>query len=135
MVEKIVLAYSGGLDTSVAIHWLMEKYDAEIITMTIDLGGNTSLEEARKRAIDTGAKKAIVHDATAEFIENFIWPALQAGALYEGIYHWLQKYSSKDILIKTISTVEQVDNTRLNEDNLGKADFIICIDEDINKSY
>lgn len=86
MAEKIVLAYSGGLDTSVAIHWLMEKYDAEIITMTIDLGGNTSLEEARQRAIDTGAKKAIVYDATTEFIENFVWPALKAGALYEGIY-------------------------------------------------
>jgi argininosuccinate synthase len=86
MAQKIVLAYSGGLDTSVAIRWLMEKYDAEIITMTIDLGGNTSLEDARKRAIETGAVKAIVHDATQEFVDGFVWPALKAGALYEGVY-------------------------------------------------
>lgn len=84
--QKIVLAYSGGLDTSVAIRWLMEKYDAEIITMTIDLGGNTSLEDARKRAIETGAVKAVVHDATKEFVDGFVWPALKAGALYEGVY-------------------------------------------------
>jgi argininosuccinate synthase len=86
MAQKIVLAYSGGLDTSVAIRWLMEKYDAEIITMTIDLGGNTSLEDARKRAIETGAVKAIVHDAAQEFVDSFVWPALKAGALYEGVY-------------------------------------------------
>ena len=86
MAQKIVLAYSGGLDTSVAIRWLMEKYDAEIITMTIDLGGNASLEDARKRAIETGAVKAIVHDATQEFVDGFVWPALKAGALYEGVY-------------------------------------------------
>jgi argininosuccinate synthase len=84
--QKIVLAYSGGLDTSVAIRWLMEKYDAEIITMTIDLGGNTSLEDARKRAIETGAVKAVVHDATQEFVDGFVWPALKSGALYEGVY-------------------------------------------------
>jgi argininosuccinate synthase len=86
MAQKIVLAYSGGLDTSVAIRWLIEKYDAEIITMTIDLGGNTSLEDARKRAIETGAVKAVVHDATQEFVDGFVWPALKAGALYEGVY-------------------------------------------------
>ena len=86
MAQKIVLAYSGGLDTSVAIRWLIEKYDAEIITLTIDLGGNTSLEDARKRAIETGAVKSVVHDATQEFVDGFVWPALKAGALYEGVY-------------------------------------------------
>ena len=86
MAQKIVLAYSGGLDTSVAIRWLMEKYDAEVITMTVDLGGNTSLEDASQRAIDTGAVKAVVHDATQEFVNGFVWPALKAGALYEGVY-------------------------------------------------
>ena len=55
--------------------------------------------------------------------------------IYEGIYHWIQKYSSKDIMINTISTVEQKDINKLDDEYLGKADFIICIDEDVNKSY
>ena len=55
--------------------------------------------------------------------------------IYEGIYYWIQKYSSKDLIINTISTVEQKDINRLEEEHLGKADFIICIDEDVNKSY
>jgi argininosuccinate synthase len=86
MSQKIVLAYSGGLDTSVAIPWLAEKYGAEIVTLTMDLGGGKSLEGVGDRALKTGATKAIVLDGREEFVANFVWPALQAGAIYEGIY-------------------------------------------------
>jgi argininosuccinate synthase len=86
MAEKIVLAYSGGLDTSVAIRWLQEKYSADIATLTMDLGGKVDLEEARQRALTIGAIRADVLDARDEFITEYVWPALQASALYEGTY-------------------------------------------------
>jgi argininosuccinate synthase len=86
MAEKIVLAYSGGLDTSVAIRWLQEQYQADVATLTMDLGGKVDLEGARQRALQIGALRADVLDAREEFITEYVWPALQAGALYEGTY-------------------------------------------------
>ncbi len=83
---KVVLAYSGGLDTSVAVRWIQETYDLEVITLTIDLGTHEDLESIRRRALEVGAVKALVVDATDIFIDYFIWPALQAGAVYEGAY-------------------------------------------------
>ncbi len=86
MADKIVLAYSGGLDTSVAIRWLQEKYNADVATLTMDLGGKVDLEAARQRAVDIGAVRSEVMDARDEFIAEYVWPALRAGALYEGVY-------------------------------------------------
>ncbi len=86
MADKIVLAYSGGLDTSVAIRWLQEQYGADIATLTMDLGGQVDLEGARQRALDIGAIRADVMDARDEFVREFVWPALRAGAIYEGVY-------------------------------------------------
>jgi len=83
---KVVLAYSGGLDTSVAVRWIQDTYKLDVITLTIDLGTNEDLEAIRRRALDVGAVKGLVVDATDVFVEYFIWPALQAGALYEGAY-------------------------------------------------
>lgn len=84
--KKVVLAYSGGLDTSVAIKWIPEKYDMDVITVTIDLGAVKDLESIRQKALKIGAKKAIVVDAKDTFVKYFVMPALQAGALYEGVY-------------------------------------------------
>ena len=86
MTEKIVLAYSGGLDTSVAIKWLADRYNAEIVTLTVDVGGEIDLEQVRQRALGTGAVQAEVLNAREDFVQYFVWPALQAGALYEGKY-------------------------------------------------
>ena len=86
MADKIVLAYSGGLDTSVAIRWLQEQYGVDIATLTMDLGGQVDLEAARQRALDIGAIRADVMDAREEFVRDFVWPALRAGAIYEGVY-------------------------------------------------
>ena len=83
--NKIVLAYSGGLDTSVAIRWLQEKYGAQVVTLTIDLG-MVNLEEIRQRALRTGAADALTVDAKEEFVRDFVCPALQAGAVYEEQY-------------------------------------------------
>ena len=86
MADKIVLAYSGGLDTSVAIRWLQERYEASVATLTMDLGGKVDLEAARQRALRIGAVRADVVDVRDEFVREYVWPALQAGALYEGVY-------------------------------------------------
>jgi argininosuccinate synthase len=84
--QKVVLAYSGGLDTSVAIPWIKERYDAEVITLTAELGQGRDLEEIRQKALNTGAEKAIVIDGQEEFVERFVWPALRAGTIYEAQY-------------------------------------------------
>ena len=84
--EKIAVAYSGGLDTSVMVRWLMENYDAEVITVTGNIGTNKELASVKEKARATGAKKAIVVDAQKEFIEEYCFPALKANALYENAY-------------------------------------------------
>jgi argininosuccinate synthase len=86
MKDRILLAHSGGLDTSVAIAWLAQEYGAEIITVTLDLGQGGELDEVRGRALATGAVRAHVLDVREEFARDYILPALQAGATYEGRY-------------------------------------------------
>ena len=85
-MKRIVLAYSGGLDTSVAIPWLKERYGADVIAVTLDLGQGTDLEEVRDRALATGAERAHVLDARDEFARAYISPALKAEAVYEDRY-------------------------------------------------
>jgi argininosuccinate synthase len=84
--SKIVLAYSGGLDTSVILKWLAEKYDAEIIAFVADLGQGEDLEAAREKALKTGASKVYIEDLRDEFVRDFVYPAVQANAIYEGVY-------------------------------------------------
>ncbi len=84
--ETCVLAYSGGLDTSVAVAWLRETHGFEVVTCTGDLGSVRDLAAIQKKAIASGARKAFVQDARQIFVDFFVWPALQAGALYEERY-------------------------------------------------
>ena len=83
--NKIVLAYSGGLDTSVAVPWLQENYNADVITLTVDLG-MVDLESIRQRAVQVGAVKALTVDGREALVDEFLFPALQAGAIYEEQY-------------------------------------------------
>jgi argininosuccinate synthase len=85
-VRKVVLAYSGGLDTSVAVAWLREQYDAEVITLTVDVGGGSVGPGIAARALRAGAGRAYVIDGRERFIRDFVWPSLQADALYQGVY-------------------------------------------------
>jgi argininosuccinate synthase len=85
-MKKVVLAYSGGLDTSVAVAWLREQYDTEVVTLTVDLGGGSLREGVERRALSAGATRAYVVDARERFVTDFVWPHLQAGALYQGTY-------------------------------------------------
>lgn len=84
--EKVVLAYSGGLDTSIIIPWLKENYDYDVIAVCCDAGQKEDFEAIRQKALDTGASKAYVLDIKEEFITDFIWPTLKAGAFYENDY-------------------------------------------------
>ena len=86
MPDKVVLAYSGGLDTSVAIKWLKDKYNLEVIAVTIDVGNERDFSQVRQKALDVGATKALVIDGKELFVKYFLFPALQADALYEGQY-------------------------------------------------
>src|SRR3981081_3842546 len=84
--KKVVLAYSGGLDTSIIIPWLKENYGCEVIAMIGDVGQQEDLEAARKKALATGAFSAHVEDLREEFVRDYIWPTLRAGAIYEHTY-------------------------------------------------
>jgi argininosuccinate synthase len=86
MPEKIVLAYSGGLDTSVALRWLADEYRAEVIALLVDVGQPIDIDAVRMRASQAGAGDVVVIDARREFAERYCLPTLQAGALYEGQY-------------------------------------------------
>src|SRR5436190_1519882 len=87
-VKKVVLAYSGGLDTSIILKWLQETYKAEVITFTADLGQGEELEPARRKAEMLGIKKAniFIEDLREEFIRDYVFPMFRANALYEGVY-------------------------------------------------
>ena len=86
MSEKIILAYSGGLDTSVAIKWIQENYGYEVVTLTADLGNVSDLPAIKQRALDVGAISARVADVRSEFVKDFVFPALRANAMYQGVY-------------------------------------------------
>jgi len=86
MSDKVVLAYSGGLDTSVAIRWLKEEYNLDVIALTVDVGNERDFSATQQKARNVGAIKALVRDAKETFVNHFLFPALQADAIYEGQY-------------------------------------------------
>lgn len=85
-VKKVVVAYSGGLDTSVILRWVKERYGAEIIACAVDVGQASETKGLKERALSTGASKAYIIDARKEFVEDYLWPTLQSQAVYEGKY-------------------------------------------------
>jgi argininosuccinate synthase len=85
-IKKVVLAYSGGLDTSVIVPWLRENYQCEVVCFTADVGQVDELEGLEAKALASGASQLIVHDLREEFAEEYIFPVLRAGAVYERKY-------------------------------------------------
>ena len=85
-VKKVVLAYSGGLDTSVILQWLKDEYDCEVVTFTADIGQGEELEPARAKAIKMGVKEIYIDDLTEEFVRDFVFPMFRANTIYEGEY-------------------------------------------------
>ena len=85
-VRKVVLAYSGGLDTSIILKWLLEEYQCKVIAFAADLGQGEDLEAVRQKALDTGASKVVIDDLREEFVRDYVFPAFRANAIYEGHY-------------------------------------------------
>ena len=85
-IKKVVLAYSGGLDTSVIVRWLIETYGCEVICFAADVGQKEELTGLKQKAIRTGASKIYIEDLREEFARDFVFPALRANAIYEGTY-------------------------------------------------
>ena len=85
-IKKVVLAYSGGLDTSVIIKWLKETYGCEVIAFCADLGQGEDLRAVKNKALRTGASKVYVTDLREEFVRDYVFPMLRANAVYEGAY-------------------------------------------------
>jgi argininosuccinate synthase len=84
--EKVVLAYSGGLDTSVILPWLKETYGYQVVAFAAELGQGDELKGIQKKALATGAVKCVVKDLRKEFVEDYLWPMLKSGAIYENGY-------------------------------------------------
>ena len=107
-IKKVVLAYSGGLDTSVIIPWLKENYDGcEVIAMCADLGQGDELNVVHDKALASGASKVYIEDLKKEFVEEFIWPCLQAGAVYEKKYLLGTSFARPLIAKRLVEIAEQ----------------------------
>ena len=86
MPKKIVLAYSGGLDTSVILKWLQEKYQCPVVTFTADLGQGEELSPVRSKAESLGVNEVFIEDLREDFVTNYVFPMFRANAIYEGTY-------------------------------------------------
>jgi argininosuccinate synthase len=128
MSDKVVLAYSGGLDTSVAVKWLEERYNLKVITLTLDIGNVPDLEAIRQKALDAGAIKALVLDAKETFIKSFVFPALQAGAVYEGQYPLATALGRPLIAQLMVETAKQEGATAIAHGCTGKGNDQVRID-------
>ena len=111
MSKKIVVAYSGGLDTSVLLIWLKKRFDAEVIAYCADVGQGEELDGLEEKALNTGASKCYIGDLKEEFAENFIFPMFQAGALYEGKY-WLGTSIARPVIAKGMIDVARAEGAQ-----------------------
>ncbi len=109
--EKIVLAYSGGLDTSVAIRWLQEKYNLDVIAVAINVGQPPSSDDIVARALRNGAIKAEFIDAKDEFVEDYIWPTLKGNAMYQDVYP-LSTATARPLIVKKLVEVAQKEGAK-----------------------
>ena len=127
-MERIVLAYSGGLDTTVAVRWLREERGFEVVTLTIDLGSQPDLDQIRARALAAGAVDAFVMDARTEFVERYCWPALQAGALYQGQYPLATALGRPLIARHLVATAQRIGAGWIAHGSTGKGNDQVRFD-------
>lgn len=128
MTEKIVLAYSGGLDTSVAIRWLKEERGYEVIALTVDVGMDRGREELQTRALAAGAAKFVWRDAQQIFIRHFAFPALAAGARYQGVYPLATALSRPLIAREMVAVARAEGATAVSHGCTGKGNDQVRID-------
>ncbi|MEK7322353.1 MAG: argininosuccinate synthase [Pseudomonadota bacterium] len=119
-VKKVVLAYSGGLDTSVILKWLQENYDCEVVTFTADIGQGEELEPARAKAQQMGVKEIYIDDLREEFVRDFVFPMFRANALYEGEYLLGTSIARPLIAKRQIEIAKQVGADAVSHGATGK---------------
>lgn len=119
-IKRVVLAYSGGLDTSVMIKWFLENYNCEVIAFAADLGQGEHLEPLRERAVKTGAKDIVIEDLKDEFITDFIWPALRANVKYEKKYPLATALGRPLISKKLVEIAKQYNADAVAHGSTGK---------------
>jgi argininosuccinate synthase len=128
MTETVVLAYSGGLDTSVAVPWLRETRGCEVVTLTVDVGGGAKPDAILARALSGGASRALAVDAREVFVTDFVWPALQAGALYQGVYPLATAIARPLIARLLVETAHEVGATAVAHGCTGKGNDQVRFD-------
>ncbi|BDA51579.1 Argininosuccinate synthase [Coccomyxa sp. Obi] len=119
-INKVVLAYSGGLDTSVILKWLQETYDCEVVTFTADLGQGEELEPARKKAEAAGVKDIFIDDLREEFVSDYVFPMFRANSLYEGVYLLGTSIARPLIAKRQIEIAKQVGADAVSHGATGK---------------
>ena len=119
-MAKVVLAYSGGLDTSIIIPWLKENYGYEVVAMCADLGQGEELEPLREKAIKSGASKIYIEDVKEEFVTDYIFPVLKAGAIYEGKYLLGTSFARPLIAKKLVEVAKKEEATAVAHGATGK---------------
>ncbi len=120
MKEKMVLAYSGGLDTSVMVKWLQEKYGADVVTVTVDVGQGDDQKLIEKRSRSVGAIKHYLIDAKKEFVEDYINPSIMANALYQGKYPVSTAIARPLIAEKLVDVAKKENATAVAHGSSGK---------------
>ncbi len=119
-IKKIVLAYSGGLDTSVILVWLKEAYKCPVIAYAADLGQGDEVKGIKKKAIDTGAEDVIIEDLREEFVKDFVWPALRANAVYESGYLLGTSLARPLIAMRQVKTARRLGADAVSHGATGK---------------
>lgn len=119
-IKKVVLAYSGGLDTSIILKWLQTNYECEVVTFTADLGQGEELEPARKKAEMLGIKEIYIEDLREEFVRDFVFPMFRANALYEGVYLLGTSIARPLISKRLIEIAEQTGADAISHGATGK---------------
>jgi argininosuccinate synthase len=128
VTETVVLAYSGGLDTSVAVPWLRETCGYEVVTLTVDVGGGGDPEPILARALAGGASEAVAVDARDVFVRDFVWPVLQAGARYQGVYPLATAVARPLIARLLVETAHRVGATHVAHGCTGKGNDQVRFD-------
>ena len=132
MPEKVVLAYSGGLDTSVAIRWIQEHYGMDVVTLTADLGHDIEPDAIKKKARSTGAVNAYVEDVREVFAKHFVFPALQADAMYQGVYPLCTALGRPLIALLLVETARKEGATAVAHGCTGKGNDQVRFDVSVH---
>src|SRR3954471_14112354 len=126
--DKVILAYSGGLDTSVMVPWIGEKYNLDVVAFTVDLGQGEDIEKIRQKALKTGAVDAVAEDDRNLFVDLFVWPALMAGALYEGKYPLATALGRPLIALRMVEVAKEKGATAVAHGCTGKGNDQVRFD-------